>query len=1183
MQPPFKTYKDYNQMTNQRAMAWALVQVLGALLLLRFPSTDAGSLECTTEAADDICEVSKELFRKFSNDLNWEMRVLKDAETDKVVLERLTETNRNVSEEVQRWVAKMTKDTRKAIMDSMPIDFLAEKIAVYSISTKNSATMTEKRSNSVLQRGSGLKDRRGRLVDDLEEHLSDTRKTLRQARQDVYTMQSGKVSNFNPILRRAYLEKVAAEETRDDSKSWVITRIRNKEVEFTKSLDDLAQQVDRADEKVRIAEQLNAANADRPRRDLMNTVHGEGNSLIAAVSAARRVREDVERALDGAKELKNILKNNSRQTVATIAMYERVQEVGDMSVVENRTEAAKQHAEYLLNKTRDIEWLRSSGGIVSQKALQALVTYQNVADMIKEADKFSAEALTFENISDIKIRNPKRKSSIWMDQALGRKSTVDDGLKPRADALMETTATMTWKLHSGRDQLKNIEAALNRCRSPDPPIYRKKKINRSKRKVARANAAIEDIISGKYLVDVGLSKHARSVSNLEEALRWSERHSIKEDLADTKSKLSSMHSSIAEAKEIKEELQMQFAYTSAVVDRDRVTESIKAIQDMIRKARYKAAQIAIPMNFGRTSIASRHGTAVRLEQPEVLENLSNHKNYFTLSLDVKPKDHDGTILFIGDPKNATGDYFGLELVAGKVRASFDLSGGSGRFFVSAYRTNLALDSWCNIKVERVGNFAKVKVESDITNLETSGTDGSNYILFDLPRDAGIWVGGVPEGSNLPENMALEGKSFTGNIDNLKIGEIPISLWNFREHHKMLSPTVKPDRKMKASKSYRSVYLDGSAYSYTNPDRTSSVDIFKQENIVQMMIRPVSEESLLFFLGDKSYYISLELLANRLVAKTKLGSGNPPAVVQSDNTVTDMLKQLSIGFIQITALTNTATPQCDGHVSQRFLALITNQDVKCVEMELPSDEASQEIGSQAYIGGLPPSLRPNEISSEVYEGCVKNLHIQRMYRQIEIFNGGIIGGCPSLVQELHFTNPDTNYLEMAWVSGRSVYRNFDATFAFQTSLDSGLMLYVMGDTEKNSWAVSMTNGSVMFAMFGDPTGEAKRMTSVSRYDDGKEHYVRVSKEGTRLTMHIDDKRDIPATEVEDTLLQTPHLLLGGVAPGMAPLTTGQTWLVDSNDRFVGCMKHLLVSYDNTRGEVIDFVNKERRQDVTFGSC
>eukprot|EP00058_Branchiostoma_floridae_P024241 XP_002609731.1 hypothetical protein BRAFLDRAFT_78536 [Branchiostoma floridae] len=968
--------------------------------------------QCTTEAADDICEVSKELFRKFSNDLDWEMRVLKDAETDKVALESLTETNRNVS---------------------------VEKIAVYSISTKNSATMTEKRSNSVLQRGSGLKDRRGRLVDDLEKHLSDTRKALRQARQDVHTMQSGKVSNFNPILRRAYLEKVAAEETRHDSKSWVITRIRNKQVEFTKSLDDLAQQVDRADEKVRIAEQLNAANADRPRRDLMNTVHGEGNSLIAAVSAARRVREDVERALDGAKELKNILKNNSRQTVATIAMYERVQEVGDMSVLENRTEAAKQHAEYLLNKTRDIEWLRSSGGIVSQKALQALVTYQNVADMIKEADKFSAEALTLG-------WSPVEYDAI-------KNNCNDKGLKPRADASMETTATMTWKLHSGRDQLKNIEAALNRCR------------------------------------------------------------------------MSSMHSSIAEAKEIKEELQMQFAYTSAVVDKDRVTESIKAIQDMIRKARYKAAQIAIPMNFGRTSIASRHGTAVRLEQPEVLENLSNHKNYFTLSLDVKPKDHDGTILFIGDPKNATGDYFGLELVAGKVRASFDLSGGSGRFFVSAYRTNLALDSWCNIKVERVGNFAKVKVESDITNLETSGTDGSNYILFDLPRDAGIWVGGVPEGSNLPENMALDGKSFTGNIDNLKIGEIPISLWNFREHHKMLSPTVKPDRKMKASKSYRSVYLDGSAYSYTNPDRTSSVDIFKQENIVQMMIRPVSEESLLFFLGDKSYYISLELLANRLVAKTKMGSGNPPAVVQSDNTVTDMLKQLSIGFIQITVLTNTATPQCDGHVSQRFLALITNQDVKCVEMELPSDEASQEIGSQAYIGGLPSSLRPNEISSEVYEGCVKNLHIQRMYRQIEIFNGGIIGGCPSLVQELHFTNPDTNYLEMAWVSGRSVYRNFDATFAFQTSLDSGLMLYVMGDTEKNV--------RLFFCTF----------ISVSR---------------SRLTMHIDDKRDIPATEVEDTLLQTPHLLLGGVAPGMAPLTTGQTWLVDSNDRFVGCMKHLLVS-------------------------
>eukprot|EP00058_Branchiostoma_floridae_P024244 XP_002609734.1 hypothetical protein BRAFLDRAFT_78539 [Branchiostoma floridae] len=368
-------------------------------------------------------------------------------------------------------------------------------------------------------------------------------------------------------------------------------------------------------------------------------------------------------------------------------------------------------------------------------------------------------------------------------------------------------------------------------------------------------------------------------------------------------------------------------------------------------------------------------------------------------------------------------------------------------------------------------------------------------------------------------------------------------------------------------------VDNGSYGYTKPDATKNVDIFGTEKRIQVYVKPASEQGLIFFIGDKSYFIAVELIENRFVAKVKLGDGTTPIIVQTDKTLKELMKQ---EFINVMLTSNTRLCRRQGISSG--LALFIGRDLYCEKMTVPG--GSREIGSQVYMGGLPDNLWPDELSKNFYEGCVKNLQVQRQDKQIEV-TGGVIGGCPALVHELQFSNAQTSFLRMDWVR-TGTYQNFVATFAFKTTTPNGLMLYGKGDGEKKSWAVSMNRGNIIFAIFGDPNRGAHRVVSQKQYSDGKEHYVRVAKVGEALTMSVDDIEE-PGSTMENEILQTPELLLGGPAPDMDQLTPGNAWLVENNDHFVGCIKHLLVSYDDFKGVVVDFVNNKDRKDVSYGAC
>ncbi|XP_078693058.1 uncharacterized protein LOC144922847 isoform X2 [Branchiostoma floridae x Branchiostoma belcheri] len=1157
-------------------------------------------LDCTNGLAEEDCDLLTKLLDAMLADIQEEMGKIRPGEGPVVApgnakerLEQLAQRINDLKDQIKSWSSPDMDKLRDAVkqadeQDATPLIPKAERVKNNAESVDNNADTTKNRAEELERQMDALKQKMDEIKAALEEktgnvNVADLQEQLREAREILQEIQQRKTDNINfkPRKEAATNEKTEADKLSTEVDDWLkqsstgsFVKIEAELRKFTQGLDDLAQAIDQAKEKTTQADNLNRANADRPDKQLMNDVDVKHNELKDVINNAKATRDDAKTVRDMGRSLQQALENKNVQlTAAKIAIQNKVNELGDITTLEDKVKEAEEHAENLEKRAKDIEKLKDSGGD-SKKAVEVIDAYTSVANKINDAEAAANAARRAandaKNIVDdgnfvVEARNSKRKSEDNQNQANDQKNRVDNELKPRLEAGRQATDAVQNGLNRGKDLLNGITSQLNTLVLTES--VDQAKIEKAANRATRTEGTVNDIISGKYAEDNNLRGNLKSLQEMENAVGVSSGGGGTGDLGGVQANLNTVRASLQQVSSLRAELSARFMSSSTTFNQ--VAGSVRAIQEMIKKAREKVDEIGIPMNFGRRSSGAGGGTAVQLNQPAVLQRLASHKNYFTLSMEIKPTQQDGTILFMGDPTNANGGFFALELIGGRVRASTKLSSASPFSVIS--RGAVSMNSWSWINVERVANRMEVTVSADREET-TGGTDGSNFILLDLPAGSGLYMGGVPAGSSL--HASLQGNSFTGNIDELKFGETPLSLWNFRAAAGMLSPGIPPDRERGVTTTFNGFYFNGGTYGYTKPDPTKPFDIFGTEKRIQVYVKPASDQGLIFFIGDKSYFISVELIKSKVVATVKLGDGTTPIVVQSQDSLKDLMKQ---EFINVMLQSNTRL--CAKEFgSARGLLLFVGRDRKCVRMNVPG--GSREITNQVYMGGLPDNLWPEELSKNFYEGCVKNLQVQRQDKQIEV-TGGVIGGCPALVHELQFSNAQTSFLKMDWVR-KETYQNFVATFAFQTTSPNGLMLYGKGNGQKKSWAVSMHRGNIIFAIFGDPNRGAHRVVSQKQYNDGQEHYVRVAKVGRALTMSVDDIPERGST-MEDEVLETPELLLGGLAPDMEQLTPGNAWLVENNDHFTGCIKQLVASYDDFKGVVVDFVNNQDRKDVTYNTC
>ncbi|XP_078693227.1 uncharacterized protein LOC144922964 isoform X2 [Branchiostoma floridae x Branchiostoma belcheri] len=1073
------------------------------------------------------------------------------------------------------------------------IDNKGTSVAEKGTTEKDSADQTNQRAINLEAQIKTLNDRIDKLKEQLGTDDTDggtSAGDLDEALTILAEIEGRKTNdvNFEPNKNAADSEKTEVDKLNTQVTDWlkesgptgVIVNMEAKINTLNDNLNDMGEAIDKANEASDEAARLNQVNSDRlANTSRLDSAKAAADDLTDTVNTAQTNLEEAKKAFEEGKANKNKIDGyKERITEGGTKVQEKMDNLGDLDAMEAKVKQAEEHGLEQQEKYKLVqEKLKDSGGDMSQKAMQAIKAYENVVTKIDEAEAAAklarktardAKKLVEDDNFDTTARTTKQESEASLKKAEDQRDELND-LKPRLDALDVATTDLETGLQMGHDQLQALNDELLKLESPNPGVDQAK-INKAGKRATEAKASIEDIISGQYGTDQNLDGALKSVKELEDAAATGGGGGG--GLGDIDNTLESLRSNIAKISSLKLELEGEINNKNTEINTFK--GSIDVIQRMIREARATANGINnVPMNFGGN-------TAVRLDtRSQPLDSyFTDNKNVFDMSMAVNHVG-DGTVLFIGDPNNANADYIGLEIVDGRLRASTNLNGGGGSNFVFGLLSSNVLTSnqWETVRLERVGNYLKLTV-GDNDPLE--GEANNNYILFDMPENGGIWVGGV-DGTALPSGLALGGRGFIGHIDNLKFGDdtVPSSgLWNFRVADNL--PTDLPIREMSTSIVTSNImYFDGGGYGHTREN--IEVDVGKdRQSIFSGSVRPAGPDGLIFLYGDQAMFIAIGVRNNRIVAMIKPESGQYHEK-ESPSTVSDMLQKTN--YIHVALIINFNANPCPGGV-----IFMIQRKPECLQIGKISS-VPKKLNMMADVGGLDETKKANldsRLMKEGYKGCIKQLQVLVQDKQIVHVGSLATTQCPVLVQSLEFSGVDS-YVNKKWPTSRTTYDWFEATFTFQTQSDNGVMLLAKG-AQGVLWAISMSNGRVIFAAFGDNANVgASRVTSQNTYNDNNEHYILVRRVGQMLFLQLDDNI-APNINTNNNFnrgtFTTSELILGGPDPN-TNVTPGPQQLVDNTGHFQGCIKKLIFRNGAKEDGLVDFIDATSSNNVNFAgtSC
>ncbi|XP_034999448.2 laminin subunit alpha-4 [Hippoglossus stenolepis] len=515
-----------------------------------------------------------------------------------------------------------------------------------------------------------------------------------------------------------------------------------------------------------------------------------------------------------------------------------------------------------------------------------------------------------------------------------------------------------------------------------------------------------------------------------------------------------------------------------------VTTNIMRIRELIAQARSVAKKVQVSMKFNGQSSVEVHPHS----------NLEELKTVTTISLFIRvdpDKDpiEDRFILYLGD-RNGRKDYMGLAIKNDNLVYVYNLGGEDVEIPLSSKPVSQWPAVFNYIKVERLGRHGKVF----LTVPSQSSTDEQKFIqkgeapgtdsLFDIdPKDIVFFVGGVPPDVKLPPPLSLA--PFVGCIELASLNNDVISLYNFKEAHKMdvVTSSPCPRYKLAFSQSRIASYLfDGTGYALINNiERRGKFGVVTRFDIA---VRTVANNGVLFVMVNGDNYFLLELKNGFLRLMYDFGFANGPRVLENN------LPKLQINDARYHELSIIY------HQSKKVILLVDKSHVKSLE-----NPKTTLPFSDIYIGGAPSSIlksRPELSAGVGLKGCVKGFQFQKKDFNLLEEPGtiGISSGCPEesfMSHKAYFTGE--SYLGS---TGKiSPCDSFEGGLNFRTLQPSGLLFYHSEGSDE--FSISLDNGAVVMNTRGTRVKSHKK-----QYNDGRTHFLVASVNNQKYSLLVDDK-------------------------------------------------------------------------------
>ncbi|KAJ8385950.1 hypothetical protein AAFF_G00179120, partial [Aldrovandia affinis] len=583
-----------------------------------------------------------------------------------------------------------------------------------------------------------------------------------------------------------------------------------------------------------------------------------------------------------------------------------------------------------------------------------------------------------------------------------------------------------------------------------------------------------------------------------------------------------------------------------------VSTNIMRIRELIAQARSVAKKVQVSMKFNGQS-------AVEVQPHDNLEELKTVTSislYMRVDTDKQPT-RDRFVFYLGD-RNGMKDYMGLAIKNDNLVYVYNLGGEDVEISLSSKPVSTWPAFFTLVKVERLGKHGKVFLtvpgpsstaeQKFIQKGVAHGTDS----LFDLdPKNTVFYVGGVPPDFRLPATLSLP--NFVGCIEMGSVNNDVISLYNFKQTHKMNVRTASPCPRYKLAFSQNRVtsYLfDGTGYALVNNiTRRGRFGIVTRFDIE---VRTVANNGILFLMVNGDNFFVLELLNGFLRLKYDFGFSSGPVVMESN------LPKLQINDARYHEVSVIY------HHSKKIILLVDRSHVKSIESEkktLPF--------SDIYIGGAPSSLllSRSELSSLVgLKGCVKGFQFQKKDFNLLEEPGtiGISSGCP----EESFMSRKANFIGDGFLGASakiSPFEIFEGGLNFRTLEPNGLLFY--HNEGADEFSISLENGAVVLN-----SRSTKVKSHKKHYNDGRTHFLVASVTNQKYQLVVDDKDKQEKSHPASLLSSTSHktFYFGG-SPS------------SSIRNFTGCISYAYISRQDRDIEPEDFQKYSENVHASLQDC
>lgn len=175
-------------------------------------------------------------------------------------------------------------------------------------------------------------------------------------------------------------------------------------------------------------------------------------------------------------------------------------------------------------------------------------------------------------------------------------------------------------------------------------------------------------------------------------------------------------------------------------------------------------------------------TTLELRNPE---NLADQSTKTHISTYFRTNNKNGLILYLGNQvgtklkRTKTDDFMALEIENGYPVLNMDTGNGPQRFISNKHVSD---GNWYRAIIDRTGPVVKLTIQEELPNGQiqehvTEAVVDGHYTIFNLDQEKSkLFVGGYPPSFNMQDNVRTS--SFEGEMEELVVGDTPISFWNF---------------------------------------------------------------------------------------------------------------------------------------------------------------------------------------------------------------------------------------------------------------------------------------------------------------------------------------------------------------------------------------------------------------------